>query len=193
MMRRNLLLLAASLLAGRASAQNVEPDGRPRKPGFGTVELTDVGAEIPSSNLVEKFGPEWIDLLPFLELCSVKAPGSNEVAIFVLATNIPLAYKERLFEKYPAIIIPDPIILDKAGTKIGVLPPGFPEDPPDRLRVIFGDWKDGFPNLITFYQDGEAALQPHRVPFAMVFDTSSRSFVKIRKVDGGPSPVGSPG
>ena len=139
------------------------------------VELTNEGKTLTADESEELFASiisqtQW---QPFLQQNLVKKytlQVSGKVILFVIAVDIIQAYQVGVFENtFP---IPAPIIFKTYGPSaiwIGQLPEGFPEDPPGKLRVFFGDWQNNFPQIVNFYEAGTSALNPHWVAMRLKF------------------------
>ena len=148
--------------------------------GHDDAVVLSVKDAIPApSDVGDRYGPEWSGPLgPYVQLCLVKAPKTGKTALTVLIVRLDLATKDGLLDEYPNLTVPNPLILNLKGHKIGELPEGFPVDPPGKLIVTFRGWHENFPTVVTFYQQGTSAIGPHALRMHLVYDEKERRFVE---------------
>ena len=120
-------------------------------------------------------GSAWAAFAPFAQRCPVPDPDGRAV-LSVYIVRLDQAYAAHLFNGRPELTSPNPELRDAAGRVVGVLPEGFPVDPPGRMRVTFTDWQGGLPRRIELYEARADGASPQSVP-PMHWDPEASSYV----------------
>lgn len=100
--------------------------------------------------------PAWREYWHFVQLCPVVSP-QGRVALTVMTPRIDLATaaaaeaRGRIlgyFSIHGLIAPPSLYLVDTHSNLIGEIATRFPLDPPYRVALGFGDWREGFPTRV---------------------------------------------
>lgn len=119
-------------------------------------------------------GPDWSALAAHVQRCPVAGP-DGRLALTVDIVRLDHPNATRTLAANPDLRIPFPIVRDAAGKTVGLLPEGFPVEPPGKLRVTFVDWRDGIPRRIDLHEAGVSALAPHPLP-PLLWNAETRTY-----------------